>query len=210
MIGEAFVLAGGKSRRMGRPKALLELAGMAFLERVLKTLAKKIPRVFIVGTPPEPERFGEWEIVPDRLPGNGVLTGLHAGLGACRGEWAFCGCCDMPGLDAQVPGILWEEADGRHDAVIPHAQKFPQPTLALYRRDVGGRIPKFLERTTAKGEGRRLHTFLDTLRIQWVEEGRFTKRGVPRTSFMNINDPDDLRLIRTLWERQKRYADTTD
>ncbi|MCH7494318.1 molybdenum cofactor guanylyltransferase [bacterium] len=210
MIDEAFVLAGGKSRRMGRPKALLELDGVGFLERVLTTLGQRIPRVFIVGAPPEPQRFTAWETVPDLLPGHGVLSGLHAGLLACRGEWAFCGCCDMPGLDARVPDILWEEADGRHDAVLPHAQKFPQPTLALYRASVAPRIPKFLERTTAKGEGRRLHTFLDTLRIQWVEERRFTMRGVPRTSFLNINDEEDLRELHTLWERQKRHADTSD
>ena len=180
MIGEAFVLAGGQSRRMGRPKALLELEGVPFLERVLTTLAQTIPRVFIAGTPPEPERFAKWEIVPDSIVGEGVLSGLHAGLLACRGEWAFCGCCDAPALDPRVPGILWEEADGTHDAVVPHALLFPQPTLALYRASTASRIPKFLERTTAKGAGRRLHCFLDTLRIQWVEEVKFTRRGVGR------------------------------
>lgn len=208
MIGEAFVLAGGRSSRMGRPKALMELAGKTFMERILETLSADIPRVFIVGDPPEPERFSDWEVVPDAIPGHGVLSGLHAGLSACRGAWAFCAACDVPALDPLVPQILWEESDGLHDAVIPHALKFPQPTLALYRASIAEGMPKYLERTVETKPGRLLHGYLDRIRVQWVDEGRFFGRGVSPLSFHNTNDEEDYQALLAGWERLRRNDET--
>jgi len=185
---------------MGRPKALLRLGGQMFLERILETLGETIPRVFIVGDPPERERWSKWDIVPDTLEGEGVLAGIHAGLSACETPWAFVAACDIPAMDARIPSLLWEKATGREGCVMPYAQGFPQPTMALYRTKEAERIPTYLERTAETHLGRKLHGFLDRIGIQIVDERFFVNRGVPRWAFTNCNDPRDHAILKKVWE----------
>ncbi|MBC8515152.1 molybdenum cofactor guanylyltransferase [bacterium] len=208
MIQEAFVLAGGASRRMGQPKALMTLGGKTFLERILESLGETIPRVFIVGSPPDPQRWKKWEIVPDILEGEGVLAGIHAGLSACKTHWAFVAACDVPAIDKRLPKLLWDEATGREGCVMPYAQGFPQPTMALYRAKEGVRIPTYLERTAETNLGRKLHGFLDRVGIQMVDEKFFVNRGIPRWSFSNCNDLRDYEQLCKEWK--EAHADTTD
>ena len=203
MISEAFVLAGGKSTRMGTPKALLEIDGVNFLTKTLQTLSESAERVFIVGTPPSPEKFSDWEIVDDELPGEGILSGLYTGLKACKTAWAFCGCCDVPTVHKDLPGMLWEVADGKTDCLMPHALGFPQPTLSLYRTSIHKDVPKYLDRTTESNLRRKLWGFLDRIKVQLVEESHFTSRGIPKICFHNNNDVHDLDFLMQEWGKMK-------
>src|SRR5437764_14574009 len=90
------VLAGGKSSRMGRPKAWLPFHGQPMLARVLDRLAPLFEERVIVRAPgqelPEvPARF-----VEDEEPGLGPLAGLLAGLSAVTRPLAFAVSCDAP------------------------------------------------------------------------------------------------------------------
>nr|MBA3916917.1 NTP transferase domain-containing protein [Terriglobales bacterium] len=78
----AFVLAGGKSTRMGRDKAMLEVGGKRLLERALETARQVAARVRIVGDPVKLSSFGPG--VPDRYAECGPLGGIHAALTSSR------------------------------------------------------------------------------------------------------------------------------
>jgi molybdenum cofactor cytidylyltransferase len=82
----AVILAAGASRRMGSPKALLELQGETYLARIVRTArAAGVPNILVVAGPPHGERVRArlpvgaaviWNPNPDR----GMFSSVQAGV----------------------------------------------------------------------------------------------------------------------------------
>ena len=80
----AFVMAGGKSSRMGQDKAFLQLGARTLLARALELAGAVAGSTCIVGNP---EKFaGMGPVIPDAYPGQGPLAGIHAALTASDTE----------------------------------------------------------------------------------------------------------------------------
>src|SRR5215471_2768618 len=99
-----FVLAGGRSARMGRDKALLEIEGSRLICRVAEAVAGAAGSVTIVG---DPEKYGSlgYPVCEDVFRGCGPLAGVHAALAASVADWNLLVACDMPDVE---PGFLTE------------------------------------------------------------------------------------------------------
>ena len=90
----AVILAGGKSRRMGRNKALLEFDGETLIQRLYRLLDDDFDEVLVSANDPETYGFLDAPLVPDIYEGGGCLAGLHAGLLSARGESCFFAACE--------------------------------------------------------------------------------------------------------------------
>src|SRR6184192_1290702 len=95
-----IVLCGGRSSRMGRPKAWLPFGDELMLPRVARLLGEVVSPVVVVAAlgqdvPPLPAGV---EIVRDEREGRGPLEGLLAGLTALdgRADAAYLSSCDVP------------------------------------------------------------------------------------------------------------------
>ena len=77
MIQAGFVLAGGKSSRMGRNKALLPYRGRTLVEHVAEIVETAAGSVSVVG---DAETYGHlgYPVIEDVIPGCGPLSGIHA------------------------------------------------------------------------------------------------------------------------------------
>jgi molybdopterin-guanine dinucleotide biosynthesis protein A len=129
------VLAGGKSSRMGSPKAWLDFGGEALLQRVVRRVAEVAAPVVVVAAegqdvPPLPEGVA---IVRDPVAGKGPLVGIAAGLDALAGcaEAAFVSSTDAPFLH---PALIRRLAALRagYDIAAPRALGHLQPLCAVY------------------------------------------------------------------------------
>ncbi len=139
MPGSAgVVLAGGRSSRMGTPKAALEWHGSTLLRRTVGILARATGGpVVVVRAPGQdlPELPPDVEVVDDPREGKGPVQGLAAGLGALidRADVAFVSSTDMPFLHpAFVRRVLRAVHEGA-DVGLPVARGYPQPLAAAYR-----------------------------------------------------------------------------
>src|SRR5215471_14228285 len=100
----AYVLAGGKSTRMGRDKAFLELGGKTLLRNALAFARAVASEVKIVG---DPGKFGEFApVVRDIYPDRGPLGGIHAALAESTGELNLMLGVDLPFLDVGFLQLL--------------------------------------------------------------------------------------------------------
>src|SRR4051795_2243728 len=84
-----IVLAGGRSSRMGSPKAALEWHGSTLLRRVCGIVGRAVDGPVVVVRAPEqelPALPDSIEVVEDAREGRGPLQGLAAGLAALRDE----------------------------------------------------------------------------------------------------------------------------
>jgi molybdenum cofactor guanylyltransferase len=100
----AAILAGGKSSRMGRDKALLPLVdgGAPMLAIVLDRLSAVADDLLVVAVDRERyEPFGA-RVVPDLYPGGGPLVGIHAAVAHAKHQHCLVVACDMPFLSAPL------------------------------------------------------------------------------------------------------------
>jgi molybdopterin-guanine dinucleotide biosynthesis protein A len=139
-ISAGVVLAGGRSSRMGTPKAALEWHGSTLLRRTAGILARVTNGPVVVvrapgqDLPPLPEGT---LIIDDPREGKGPVQGIAAGLAALRGraDIAFISSTDLPFLHpAFARRVLRVLQDSETtDVALPFARGFRQPLAAAYR-----------------------------------------------------------------------------
>jgi len=139
MSGSAgIVLAGGRSSRMGTPKAALEWHGSTLLRRTAGILGRVTEGpVVVVRAPGQdlPALPPGTEVVDDPREGLGPVQGLAAGLAALAGraEIAFVSSTDMPFLHPAFVRRVLRAAQEGADVGLPVARGYPQPLAAAYR-----------------------------------------------------------------------------
>ena len=177
------VLAGGRSRRYGRPKHAEDVDGTPMLQRAVELLASVTEQVVVVSSRPVdgPAGIG---VIPDRIPGKGPLGGLHAALHHARGadlDCVFLLACDLPLVDEGVVGALTEIED--HVAVAPsrggaRGEEGIEPLCALYALDVLPAVERRIE-----SDDLSLHALFRQVGGYSVELGA--------GAFLNVNTPAD-------------------
>ena len=180
MEASLLVLAGGDSRRMGRPKAWLEVGDTTLLRYVVERLAPAFSEVMVSFA--EPEQLEEpvpYRIVFDRKRSTGPLAGLEAGLDASRNEILFAVACDMPYVTQEVAQVAVAAVSGC-DAAIPRFDGRPEPVCGAYRRTA---LP-FI--TGALNSGRlKTADIAGDLDVTWLE-------SLDPAAFRSLNTPQDL------------------
>jgi len=187
-----IVLAGGKSHRLGRDKAFLEIGGTPLIERVTERLKQVGDEVLLVTNNLEPFAYLQLPVIKDVHPGQGVLGGLYTGLRAARHQYSLVVACDMPFLDPKLLRYMVILAPG-HDVVIPCVRGMYEPLHAIYSQDCVGPI----ERVLAQGK-RRIVDFFPAVRVRYVSEEEVSILDPQLLSFFNINTPEDLSRARQL------------
>jgi molybdopterin-guanine dinucleotide biosynthesis protein A len=180
MQASLLVLAGGESRRMGRPKAWLEVGDTYLLRYVAARLAPAFSDVMVSFAEPEQlEQPVPYRVVFDRKPSAGPLAGLEAGLAAAREEVMFAVACDMPYVTLEVARAAVVAARSC-DAAIPRIDGRPEPVCAAYRRTALPAIAGALDAGLLKAAD-----VAASLDVTWLE-------GLDPAQFQSLNTPGDL------------------
>jgi len=180
MEATLLVLAGGDSRRMGRPKAWIEVGDTVLLRYVVERLAPAFSEVMVSFAEPEQmEQHVPYRVVFDRKRSSGPLAGLEAGLVSCRTEVLFAVACDMPYV-ARSTGELAVAAARSCDAAIPRHDGLFEPVCRAYRKTA---LPKIVGALDAGNYT--AHEVVMDLDVTWLE-------GLDTTQFESLNTPADL------------------
>ena len=181
-----FVVAGGRSLRMGRDKALLPWGETDLLGHALARLRRVTDDVRILcGPSPRYEGRGV-PVVVDRLADAGPIAGIVAGLEECGGRPGLFVAVDLP----LVPVALLDRLaglGGSWDAVVPVSPRGAEPLCAVY-------APSCLEpilRRVAAGE-MRMTSFWPDVRVLELGPPELRAFGDPEGFFRNVNTPADL------------------
>jgi molybdopterin-guanine dinucleotide biosynthesis protein A len=187
----AVVLAGGKSRRMGSNKALLDFGGQPLIRVLIDRIRPITNQILISSNDPSWYRFLNFPVIPDQYIGHGPLAGLHAAMLSNNCSLYIVLACDLPNLKAPLLRNLISLAEG-YDAAIPRTRDgLAHPLCAAYRRTC---LPA-VENALIRGANKVIEAmFESTLSIKWVspEEGRFSDEDLA-----NINTLEDLRRFRS-------------
>ena len=156
---DAVILAGGRSSRMGREKALLELGRETLIERLARRLGASFDRV-LVSTGSEPPSAGlaaalgrlrdgglAVETVADRRADfSGPLAGVEAALGAIESRRAFFIAVDLVDPDeGLVAELLKASAAAGCLGAVPRCRGITQGVFAVYSSDLLPRVSSLLD-----------------------------------------------------------------
>jgi molybdopterin-guanine dinucleotide biosynthesis protein A len=185
-----YVLAGGKSTRMGSDKAFLEFDGQSLLKRAL-ALARTVSQdVHIVG---EKDKFvGFAAVTEDIYRNRGPLGGIHAALSDSNAELNLMMAVDLPLLEAAfLSYLICRARPENHMITVPRAAGGLQPLCAVYRRGFVDVAEHALR------EGRNKIDPLFTERETCVvEEQELLRAGFSTKMFRNLNTPEEMRKAR--------------
>ena len=205
MRAAGIVLAGGRSERMGTPKAWLEWHGSTLVEHVVGIVGDAIgggPLVVVAAVGQELPRLPERVIVvTDDREGLGPLQGISSGLAVLReqADVAYVSSTDAallrPAFVRRVLSGLGED----FDAVVPHARGHRQPLAAAYRVDLADLVDSLL----ASGLVKPAQLF-ERCRTRFVDDAwlladpALAAADPTLASLENINDPEAYRAARAL------------
>lgn len=129
----AILLCGGRSSRMGRPKAWLPWRGQAMAAHVASVLGQVVDEVLVVSSEaldPPPLPAGA-HLVRDETPSQGPLAAIATGLARLDADLAFVTSTDAPFLTpAFVRHVL--AAGAPQGAAAPVVDGFVQTLCAAY------------------------------------------------------------------------------
>lgn len=196
------VLAGGRSSRMGEPKAGLEWHGTTLLYRAAAILTRSVDGpVVVVGAPGQtlPALPAEVAVVVDPVAGLGPVQGIAAGLGAVAGraDVAFVCATDLPFLHPAFVRRVLRGLAGDVDVALPVAHGFRQPLAAAYRTALAGLVATLL----AAGN-RAPGTIFERSRVARLDDGQLlddtdlSRYDPELESVVNVNTPEEYAAAR--------------
>lgn len=179
-----LVLAGGRSRRMGSDKALLEKGGKTQLQRSVELLDRHLERVFVSTRPDQADDHerGRYPQVIDRYDDLGPVAGILSAMDEYPDvDWLVL-ACDLPNVDdATIERLLGgRAAGGPFVAYASSHNDLPEPLCAVFAAGAADIVRQHV------AEGIRCPR-----KMMIRAETRLLKQPHP-SALDNVNTPEDL------------------
>jgi len=191
----SIILAGGKSLRLGRSKALQVIEGKSLIQWVVDRLAILSTEIIIAtahGKAIPCSSAVRIKTVADIYPGKGPLVGIYSGLIASSSSRAIVVGCDTPFLSVSLLGYMTQTL-AEFDVALPRIGEMIEPLCAVYSKNCVAPIQKLLEQNEL-----RISKLLSMVKVRYIEEDEINSFDPEHLSFFNINSQADLERARKL------------
>ena len=199
--------AGGRSRRMGRDKALVELDGRPMLQHVIERVSGlgQAQTLLVSNDHAAHARFG-LPMAHDSLPDAGSLGGIYTALMHSRYGHTLVVACDMPFLSpALLRYMLALRAEGDHDVIVPRVAGYPQGLHAVYSQACVAPIRAQIEAGHLKVIG-----FYDRVRLRYLDEAEWRPHDPTGQALGNINTPQELAAAKGAMKSVRQLQGTSN
>lgn len=190
-----FVLAGGKSSRMGRDKGMLRIGDQPLVLRAVEILQPIVRTVSLLAPP---ERYGHLGIpvIADLWPDHGPLAALCTGLICSDCDWNLFLACDLPRVSSRFIELLGKRVRATHaEAVVPRTHAGWQPLCAAYHRGCRQAFELAIHQ-------RRLGVvkLLDEIHPEAITREDMAEAGIGEDQFVNVNTPEEWSSLERSWK----------
>lgn len=208
-----FVLAGGRSSRLGRDKVLLPWRGQTLLAHAVARLQQICQTVYVCGNRPDLREHLPQSVpmVPDAHDDAGPLGGIVPALEISHHAWNLFLAVDLPLVPVEILSRLIAVIIDRHatsphiKCILPTAEKRPQPLCALYHKSLERPMRRALDEGNYKvlDAVQYASRFEDTsqpvvcyVEMETLPLGQRSSPGIVSDWFLNINTVEDLRRVK--------------
>ena len=183
------VLAGGRSSRYGKNKALVKIHGTPLIERVLNAMNSIFHHVIIITNTPDEYSYLNLPMYQDIIKGLGPLGGVYTGLKMIPDNAGFFVACDMPFLNRDLIRYIVEiKVD--FDVVVPRASGNIEALHGIYTKRCRGKIKSLIDSGTYQ-----IFRFFSEVSVRYVDDDEIMRFDPDLRSFLNINRPDELKRL---------------
>jgi len=183
------ILAGGKSSRLGRNKAFLEIGGKRIIDRQIELFQAIFMDIKIVCKKKEEYNFPGHMVMEDIVGYSSPLSGIYTGLKVSNYENIFVVACDMPFLNIELIEYQLSFA-GKYDVIVPvHDGNF-EVLHTVYSK---GCIP-FIE-TMFRENNFRIYDFYKNVKLKIIDHRDIQRFDPEKKSFININTKEEFEKI---------------
>lgn len=178
---DGYILAGGKSSRMGTDKGLLSFHGEPLVSGIIKQISPAVQEVFIVSNNAEYNKFG-CDVIPDMIHDIGPAGGIHAALLHTDKPQVFVLSCDMPFVTPEAIKYIIQQSTHPQITLPLHKGKI-QPLFGVYSKNCLLKWRQIIEEGIFKLQ--EMVTHFDLLKINTENNDSFND-----SVFTNVNDKD--------------------
>jgi molybdopterin-guanine dinucleotide biosynthesis protein A len=192
-----FVLAGGKSTRMGQDKATVTLNGLTLLQHALTALREVCSEIAILG---KQELYGKLgPVYEDIFPGCGPLGGIHAALSNSKTQFNLIIAVDTPFLAPKFLSYVAGRAiDSCAIVTTPEINDYTQPLCTVYSLD----FCSIAEQALRQGNYKIVPLFPKD-RTLVIKESELRQFAFTADMLENLNTPEDLARARRRFSGQE-------
>ncbi len=175
---------------MGQNKALMPFHGIPLIQRVANRVIPVAAEVNIISNDEPDYLFLNLPVIPDRIPGKGVLGGIYTALQVSRFPFVAPVGCDLPYISAALlQAELNLVIESGVDVVVPESQNGLEPLHAIYRR--GACLP-LVEKSLQAGDNRIVSWFGNAV-IRVLSLSEVTRADPNPRIFLNLNHPEEFK-----------------
>jgi len=198
------ILSGGKSSRMGEPKALLRFGDGRLIDHVAARLAPQVSHLFVNSNDPDIALPGLPSISDRFADFPGPLAGIHASLAAISDAGIAATHVavvpvDAPFFPPDLIARLESALTGPDDIALTMSYGQMHPVMGLWPLSVTERLEKWLMNPPTL----KVRAFLDALSVRTVEFAPIATRLGELDPFFNVNTKDDLARAREIFDAAK-------
>ena len=181
------ILAGGKSLRYGRNKALVTIDGIPLIERAINVMRSLFTHLILITNTPDEYTHLKLPMHEDLIKGLGPLGGIFTALMTITNQAGFFVACDMPHLNRE---LIYHMVEVRYDfdAVVPRTQEGTEALHALYGKRCLPSIKRLIDSSQYQ-----IFRFFSKVSVRYVDENEIRRFDPQLESFFNINKPDAIK-----------------
>ncbi|RUM47803.1 MAG: molybdenum cofactor guanylyltransferase [Hydrogenothermus sp.] len=186
-----IVLAGGKSKRMGKDKAFLDFKGKPFLRHILEKLSEISDNIVVIVNKDFSnysgiiEGFPQVSLVKDLFPYEGPLNGVISAKNYVKHEKVLISTCDIPVISTELIKYLAGKIEG-YDMVLPIVNEKRQPFNTVYKKN-----SLEIAENIFKNGNRSLMKWIDNLKKVVINENEIKNFKNAIYMYQSINTPED-------------------
>ncbi|MFQ6122072.1 MAG: molybdenum cofactor guanylyltransferase [Dehalococcoidales bacterium] len=196
METSCIILAGGKSLRLGRDKAVEIVGKRSLLQQVLSCVSWLVSDIIIVTVKeravPQFIDYPSLRVVTDIYPGKGPLGGIYTGLVISTSFYNLVVASDMPFLNQALLRYMIQLSPN-FDIVLPRVGNLVEPLHAVYAKSCLASIEQMLKQGKLS-----IRQLFSLVRVRYVEAAEIERFDPKHLSFFNINTKADLEKAREL------------
>lgn len=194
-FGNAVILCGGKSSRMGFDKSTIKIKNKLLVEIMAEQLKRLFKDITLIADSMEKFDSCRYKVVKDFIPNLGPMGAIYTALKNSSSKYVFIMACDMPMINLNLIRYMMEQINiHKSDGAVCYNSDFIEPMYAFYSINMLNTIEIEME-----AGNYRLLNIIRKSKMHYIEDKIVKECCCGMNIFTNLNYKKDLDILEKIF-----------